>query len=86
MTLRPLFIDLNLNLLFSKLTTRFSRSRSSEGSSSTYPSKEGTSHLQWPATQTRQEDGPTLGYERVDTKRGLHIVTVDQGEDSYVQV
>ena len=80
MTLRLLFVDLNLGL--SKLSTRFSRSKSSslsEASSSTYASKEGGSHLQWPGgTQVRQEDSPTLGYERMDHKRGLHIATIDE--------
>ena len=91
MTLRPLFVDLKLNL--SKLSTRFSRSKGqslSEASSSTYISKEGDLHLQWPGTQTRHEDSPSLGHERMDTKRGLRIVTVDQGmtvrKDPYLQV
>ena len=91
MTLRPLFVD--LNLILSKLSTRFSSSKSSslsEASSSTYTSKEDNSHRQWPGTHTRQEDSPILGYERMDTKRGSQIVIVDQGttvrKDPYMQV
>ena len=93
MTLRPLFVDLKLNL--SKLSTRFSRSKSSslsQASSSRYVSEEGVLHLQRPGigTQTYQQDSLAMGYKGVDTKRGLHIVTVDLEmtvrKDPYMEV
>ena len=91
MTLRPLLVD--FNLLLSKLSTRFSRSKSSSfsgASSSTYISKGGDLHLQWPGTHMRREESPTLSFESMDNKRGLQVVTVDQGttvgKDPYMQV
>ena len=90
MTLRPLFVD--LNLILSKLSTRFSRSKSSSTSeaSSSRNISEGVSHLQWPGTRSRQEDSAILSYERTDAKRGLRILTVDLetgvGKDGYTQL
>ena len=90
-TLRPLFID--LNLILPRFSTHFSRSKSSlfaGASSCIYTSKEGDSHLQWPDTQIRRGNNPTPSFERMDKKRGIHIVTVDQGAtvemNHYMQV
>ena len=81
MTFRPLFVD--LNLMLSKLSTRFSRSKSSGVSSSKWTSKEGDSHLQWPGTQTRQKDNAMPVCERLDTKCSPHVLTVDLGIEDH---
>ena len=80
-TLRPLFVNLNLNI--SNYSSRFSRSKnpsSSKATSSTETSKEHHSHVQWPGTRdSRHKDSMRLSSKGMSAKGGLHIVNIDLG-------
>lgn len=81
-TLRPLFINLNLNI--PKYSTRFSRSKSLSSSKATNSSEinqERGSHRQWPGVQDpRRADSTRLDSIGTSiTKGGLHIVNIDLG-------
>lgn len=80
-TLRPLFVNFDLNI--SKYSSRFSRSKSMSSSKATNPSnmnEEGTSHLQWPGMRgSRRRDSTRLSNKGISTNSGLHVVNVDLG-------
>ena len=84
-TLRPLFVNLNLNR--AHLSSRFPRTKSSSPSKTTNSTglSEGSgTHLHWPGIrQSRLEPSARLSSGETSTKDSPYIVTSDLGTTDY---